>query len=103
MAKDTKFLQNFLGAYAKALAKNTELIEAVRRVISIYESIVSRDIIVVNPLDEVILTKEEGEIILEIRQTDAILNKYDDVILPKIKLKCSQQTKFPIYNLFKWG
>lgn len=98
LAKDIVFL-----AYAKALAKNTELIEAVRKVITLDESIVSKDIIVANPLDGVILRGQRGELILKISQTDSVLNGYEDIILPKIELKSSYELKFPVHKLFKWG
>jgi hypothetical protein len=103
LAKDRAFLDRFLGAYAKALAKNTELIEAVRKVITLYESIVSKDIIVANPLDEVILKGGKGKIVLKISQSDSVLNKYEDIILPEIELRSPHETKFPVYKLFKWG
>jgi hypothetical protein len=103
LAKDLTFLERFLGAYAKALARNTELIEAVRRVVTLYESIVSNDIIVANPLDEVILKEKTGKIVLKITHTDSVFNEYDDIILPAIELKSSEATSFPVYKLFEWG
>lgn len=103
LAKDLTFLERFLGAYAKALARNTELIEAVRRVVTLYESIVSNDIIVANPLDEVILKEKTGKIVLKITQTDSVFNEYDDIILPEIELKSSEVASFPVYKLFEWG
>lgn len=102
LAKDLAFLERFLGAYAKALARNTELIEAVRRVITLYESIVSKDIIVANPLDEVILREKTGKIVLKIAQTDSVFNEYDDIILPEIEIKSSEASNFPVYKLFEW-
>lgn len=103
LAKDMTFLERFLGAYAKALARNTELIEAVRRVVTLYESIVSKDIIVANPLDEVILKEKTGKIVLKITQTDSVFNEYKDIILPEIELRSSEEAKFPVYKLFEWG
>jgi len=107
LAKDMDFLQSFLGAIIKAIAKNSELINEIRKIISVYESIVSTNIIVVNPFDEVILTKENNEIYFKIEQTDAIFNEYENIILSsKIVLKRSKKVdfpvKFPLYKLFKW-
>jgi len=103
LAGDKKLLQGFVEAYAKAFAKNTELIETVRRVISVYESLVAKDILLLNPLDEVILSDKEGELVLEISQTDRVLGIYDDVKLPRIKLASSQGIRVPAYKLFEWG
>lgn len=103
LAKDLAFLEKFLGAYAKALARNTELIETLRRVITLYESIVSKDIIVANPLDELILKEVAGKIVLKIKQSDSVFNEYEDIILPEIQLKSPEEAKFPIYQLFEWG
>jgi hypothetical protein len=103
LASDKKLLQGFVEAYVKALTKNTELIETVRKIISVYESLVSKDILLMNPLDEVILTNKEEKIVLKISLTDSVWDTYSDVRLPTIKLVSSQEFKVPIYKLFEWG
>ena len=103
LASDKKLLQGFIEAYAKALAKNTELIEIVKKVISVYESLVSKDILLLNPLDEAILLDKEGELILEISLTDRVFDDYDNVKLPTIKLTSSQGIRIPLHRLFEWG
>lgn len=103
LASDKKLLQGFIEAYAKAFAKNTELIETVRKVISVYESLVSKDILLLNPLDEAILSDKEGELVLAISLTDRVFDDYDDVKLPTVKLASSQGIRVPIYRLFEWG
>jgi hypothetical protein len=103
LAGDKKLLLGFVEAYAKAFAKNTELIETVRKIISVYESLVAKDILLLNPLDEVILLDKEGELALEISQTDRVLDTYDDVKLPRIKLTSPKGIRVPAYRLFEWG
>ena len=103
LASDKNLLQGFVEAYAKAFAKNSEFIEAVRKFVKVYESLVSKDILLVNPFDEVTLTRENNEIALEISQTDRVFDAYDDILLPKIELISSQPVKVPAYKLFDWG
>jgi len=102
LASDRKLLQGFTEAYAKTFARNTELIEAVRKFIRVYESLVSKDILLINPFEEVVLTGKKAEIVLEISQTDRVLDKYEDITLPKIELTSSQAVRVPIYRLFEW-
>jgi len=107
LAKDTDFLEKFLSAIMRAFVKNSEFINEIRRIVTLFESIVSNDIIVTNPFDEVILTHEKNEINLSVLQTDAVLNEYEEVTLPKIVLKISKKVefpfKFPLYKLIKWS
>jgi len=102
LASDKDLLQGFVNAYAKALAKNSELIEAIKRFIKLYESLVSKDLLLTNPFDEITFTKK-AEIILKISQTDKVLDLYDDIILPKITLTSSGEVRVPLYRLFEWG
>jgi hypothetical protein len=103
LASDKNLLRGFIEAYSKALAKNSELIEMVRRVINVYESLVSKDILLINPLDEVVLTGKKGEIALTISQTDKVFGTYDDIRLPKFEITSSSEIKLPIHKLFVWG
>ena len=103
LASDKKLLLGFVEAYAKALARNTEFIEAVRKVIKVYESLVSKDILLINPFDEIVLTGKKEEITLKISQTDRVFDIYEDITLPKIELTSSQEYRVPIYRLFEWG
>ena len=82
LANDKELLQGFVESYAKAATKNSEYIEAIRRVVKILESMVSYDIFLTNPLDEIVLDGKSKEILLEIAQTDKVFGEYDDIILP---------------------
>jgi len=103
LGSDKNLLQKFIEAYARALARNTELIEAVKKVIEIYESMVSKDILLINPFDEIVLTGKKDEITLQISQTDKVFDIYEDITLPKIQLVSSRECRLPIYRLFEWG
>jgi hypothetical protein len=103
LASDKRLLQSFIEGYAKAFAKNTELIEMVRRVINVYESLVSKDLLLTNPLDEITLPDKSGQLILAIRYTDRVFHIYEDIILPNVQISGSQDQKIPIYKLFEWG
>jgi len=103
LASNKDLLRRFAEAYAKAFARNIELIEAIKKFVSIYESLVSKDLLLINPFDEVDLSNERAEIVLKIIQTDKVFDTYEDVMMPKIQLSSSQATKVPIYKLFKWG
>lgn len=103
LASDKNLLQSFVEAYQKALAKNAELIEAIGKFIRVYESLVSKDLLLINPFDEVVLTGERNEIALEIEQTDRVYDDYEDVPLQKIRLVSSHPVRIPIYRLFDWG
>ena len=103
LGSDKSLLQRFVEAYAKAFARNTELIEAVRKFIAVYESLVSKDILLINPFDEVVLTGKKNEIILQISQTDRVFDTYEDITLPKIELVSSRPAKVEVYRLFDWG
>ena len=103
LASDKNLLIGFAEAYAKALTRNTELIEAIRKVIKLYESLVSKDILLINPFEEAILTGKKEEIMLKILQTDKVFDTYEDITLPEIELKSSEEIRVPIYRLFEWG
>jgi hypothetical protein len=103
LASDRDLLQGFVNAYGKALAKNSELIEAVRRVVKLYESLVSKDLLLINPFDEIAVTGKKAEITLKISRTDKVFDLYEDIILPKIELTSSEEVRVPIYKLFEWG
>lgn len=103
LANNKEFLQKFVETYAKVLARNTEFLESIGKFIRVYESMVSRDLILVNPLDEIHLARKEGEITLKIFQTDRLLDKYDEIRLPKFELMSTQPGKIPIYKIFEWG
>ena len=104
IANNKEFQRGLLGAFAKALVRNVELIESIGRFIQFYESVVSRNILLVNPFDEIDLREDEQEMILEVRQTDRILDEYDDLKLVRtIKLEGSEMGKIPVHRLFEWG
>jgi hypothetical protein len=103
LASDRDLLLGFMNAYGKALARNSELIEAVKRVIRLYESLVSKDLLLINPFDEITLTGKKVEIAFKISQTDKIFDVYKDIKLPKIELTSDKEVKIPIYRLFEWG
>jgi len=102
LASNKDLLIGFAEAYAKAFARNTELIESIRKVIRLYESLVSKDILLINPFDEAILTGKKEEIALKISQTDRVFDTYEDITLPKIELTSAQEIRVPIYRLFEW-
>jgi hypothetical protein len=102
LASNRTLLERFVEGYAKAFAKNTELIEAVRKVITIYETMVSKDILLVNPLDEIVLAEKKERIALKILQTDRVFDKYEEIKLPNIELASSGAVRVPIYRLFDW-
>jgi hypothetical protein len=102
-ANNADFLRGFAEAYAKALLKNTELIESIGMFVKFYESLVSKNVLLINPFDLISLTEKGGEIILKISQTDKLFDEYEDITLPKIELVCSKAYEVPIHRLFKWG
>ena len=103
LASDPDLLLRFAEAYAKAFARNTQFIEAVGKFIEVFESLVSRNVLLMNPFDEVDLTGETNQISLQISQTDHLFDDYEDITLPEIKLVSSQPTKVQVYKLFSWG
>jgi hypothetical protein len=103
LANDKALMQGFVEAYAKALAKNTQFIESIRKVVTVYESLVSKDILLLNPLDEVILMGKDSTISLAITLTDNIFDNYKDMELPRINIKSEQGVRIPIYKLVEWG
>jgi hypothetical protein len=102
LASDKRLLQAFVEAYAKTLAKNSEFIEKIRKVIAVYESLVSKDMILLNPLDEIILSAKKGEVTFAVSQADRVLDDYEKVFLPKIELLGSEGLRIPVYRLFGW-
>lgn len=102
LASNKDLLLGYINAYLKALAKNSELLEAVRRVVKLYESLVSKDVLLINPFDEVTVTGKKAEVILKISQTDKVFNSYEDIPLPTIELTSPQEVRVPIHKLFEW-
>ena len=102
LASDRDLLQAFVNAYGKAFARNSEFIEAVRRIVTLYESLVSKDLLLINPVDEITIKDAEVKISLKISQTDKVFDLYEDVVLPRIKLKSPGEVNVPIYKLFEW-
>lgn len=103
LAGDKNLLQGFVEAYAKAAAKHSEFIEAVKKFVRIYESMVSRDMLLINPLDDLVLQEGGDKVILKISQTDKVLDEYEDIQLPEIRIVSSGPIKVPIYKLFDWS
>ncbi|TET20159.1 hypothetical protein E3J74_04030 [Candidatus Bathyarchaeota archaeon] len=104
LGSNKALLQGFAEAYAKAFARNTELIDAVQKFIRVYESLVSKDILLINPFDEILLGEKKEEITLKISQTDKVYDTYDDIALPKIEFTSrGKPVKVPVYRLFDWG
>lgn len=101
-ASDKEFQGEFVGVYAKVLIKNIEILELMKGFIMFYKSLISKNILLINPFDEISFTDVEKEIELELLQTDRVLNSYEDIILPKIKIIGSRPGKTPLYNLFRW-
>ena len=102
LAGNKKLLLSFVEAYAKALARNIEIIERIKLMIKLYETSVTMNILLTNPFDEVVLTKEKEFLVLKIEHTDSVLNKYDDVML-KVEVSGEPGAKIPLYQLFEWG
>jgi len=103
LASDRDLLQGFVDAYRKALSKNSELIELFRKFVKVYESLVSKNILLMNPFDEAVLTGKREEIRLTIAYTDRVFDKYEDITLPKIYIASSDPVRIPLYRLFEWG
>jgi hypothetical protein len=103
LASNKMLLRRFAEAYAKAFARNAELLEAIRKFIAVYESLVSKDLLLVNPFDEIHMSGKKTGILLKIVQTDKVLDTYEDIIMPEIELSSARETKVPIYRLFDWG
>jgi len=103
LANDKELLEGFVESYLKAATKNSEYIESIRRLVKIFESMVSQDIVLTNPLDELVFHGKNEQIILEIFQTDKVFGEYDEIVLPPISVFCSESISIPIYRLFDWG
>jgi hypothetical protein len=102
LASNRDLLLGYANAYGKALAKNSQLIEAIKRVVKLYESLVSKNMLLINPFDEVAVTKKKTEVILKIAQTDKVLDSYEHVPVPTIELISSEEVRVPVYKLFEW-
>ncbi len=102
MMSNKQFLSEFLGAYAKVVIKNIEILELMKRFVELYESLISKNILLMNPLDEILVTDSVEVILLRIFQTDRIFNNYEDITLPKIELVGENAGRVPVYNLFGW-
>ncbi|WNZ29985.1 MAG: hypothetical protein IAX21_03765 [Candidatus Bathyarchaeota archaeon] len=103
LADNKKLLLGFLNAYAKALAKNSELLEAVRRVVTLYDSLVSKNIFLINPFDEITIEGKKATVKLTISQTDKLFDEYEDIQLETIEIESSGEYKLPVYRLFSWS
>lgn len=103
LASSKDLMRGFAEAYVKAFTKNTEFLEAVGKFVQVYQSLVSKDVLLINPLDEIALTGKEEEIVLEISQTDRVFDSYEKIVLPKIGMTSSQAVRIPVYRLFDWG
>jgi hypothetical protein len=101
LASNRDLLEGFMSAYGRALARNSEFIEVIRRAVNLYESLLSKDILLINPFDE-IAVNGKVDAILKISQTDKVLDHYDDIPLPVIELISSEGVRVPIHKLFEW-
>lgn len=102
LANDVKFLQGFAEAYVKALIKNSEFIQYIGRFIQLFESIVSKNILLLNPFDKFKLTKDVNEIELIIKQTDKLFDEYEDITL-KFRIQGNKEGQVEAYRIFEWG
>ena len=102
VASNKELLRGFVVAFAKVLTKNIEVLENLRRFVRFYESLISKNILLINPFDSLNLTDEGQEIILKLLQTDRVLDKYEDITLPKIELISSKAGRVPVHSLFRW-
>jgi len=103
LASDKDFLQSFVESYARALIKNNQFQDALRKVITIYQSLVTKDILLLNPLDEMLIEQKGSTVRLEILITDNVYDNYKDKILPEIKIEADPNTRVPIYKLVDWS
>ena len=101
LANDRELLEGFMSAYGRALAKNSEFIEVIRRAINLVKSLLSKDILLINPFDE-IAVKGKADVILKISQTDKVIDHYDEISLPLIELTSSEEVRIPIHRIFEW-
>lgn len=102
LASDTALLRGFVEGFSRAILKNSQFQDVIRKVILVYESLVTKDILLLNPLDEIILEQENSSINLEILLTDNVYDYYKNLKLPTINIVAQPKTKVPIYKLFEW-
>jgi hypothetical protein len=103
LASDRNLLRGFAESYARVLMKNNQFQDALRKVITVYESLVTKDILLLNPLDEVLVENKGSTLKLEILITDNVYDNYKDVILPEIRIEAEPNTRVPIYKMVDWS
>ena len=102
MASNNDFLQGFIEAIVNSFLKNTEIIDRIHRMVKILESLVSKNILLINPFDVFNFKMGENEVIFKIKQTDRILDDYDDVVLDKLTFISESSGEILVYKLFDW-
>lgn len=103
LANEEEFRRAFIEAFIKIIKLNAEFLESIVRLITFFESIVTKNIILVNPFDQIALEKSDKDLIIKIQQTDNLYEDYEDVTLSSIKIEGSNKGMLPIYRLFEWG
>jgi len=103
LASDRDLLRGLVESYARTLMKNNQFQDALRKVITVYQSLVTKDILLLNPLDEVLVENKGGTLKLEILITDNVYDNYKDVVLPEIKIEAEPNTRLSIYKLVDWS
>jgi hypothetical protein len=103
LASDKALLRGFVESFARVILKNYQFQEAIRKVIAVYQSLVTKDILLLNPLDEITIEQGVSTIKLEILLTDNVYDRYKEIELPTISIKAQPKTRVPIYKLVEWG
>lgn len=103
LASDKDLLRAFVESYARALMKNNQFQDALRKVITVYQSLVTKDILLLNPLDEMLIEQRGSTVKLEILSTDNVYDNYKDMILPEIKIEAEPNTRVPVHKIVDWS
>jgi hypothetical protein len=103
LASDKALLRGFVESFARVLLKNNQFQEVIRKVIAVYQSLVTKDVLLLNPLDEITVEQDVSKIRLDVLLTDNVYDKYKKIELPTISIKAQPKTRVPIYKLVEWG
>lgn len=101
--KERDFAKAFAEAIGEAYLKNIQLLTVFEDFLASLNSIVSKRILIPDPLWVFPISTRSKKLRIQILTTDLLLSDYPPIDVPIIKLFGDKSGEVPIYRLFEWG
>ncbi len=100
--ENENFANSFMEAIAKSIIKNVKLLSLPETLLKYLDSVASKKVWLVQPWQVIPVSKDIKTLVLEILPTDLLLDRYDLVRLPPIRIRAQSEGYIEIARLFEW-